>query len=579
MEVTVVNSSTEIKCSVKDDESLGVKEEAEVTVKQEFVECLVCLGRSGSYCDLNTTTTAGGTALSLYLSKFAHSALITAPSSKYVCKTCLNLVNVLEQAELEYHKVKEEFHTVVNKNPLFVNISQVTLEVVKNEDLDVFISNDCDNDSEDEPLAVTKKKRHRKVEKRKIKPATENKRKLRSKAIADGAWECAECEVSGECGGEAALTAHMLVAHLHLQKVKKEESPDRSQSPNENCLDVDDEMFKLEADTFDDDDDGDDSSNYVPEQISNGKQGKATKLLIRSKKKNFKNISGKKKKDPKVMHQCDQCHARYTSLVRLEQHKLKHDDSKPPYICEVCGAHYKHKRACDIHVALHKGISDWKCEECNKLFPSKGALQRHNNIHTGKLNYQCDLCGKSFIHTSSFKMHKLSHSGLKPHSCDVCGLALMTRSHLKRHKRVHSGEKRHECAVCGKRFSERYNLVAHARAHAGAPDAAAPPRRRLFRCAFCPERFERRYMLERHAGAAHGRALERPPPTPRNTMSKLLKAQAQRRERDEPAPTSAPAPADRKLERSPESAAGAVSAITWAGAYAAEFGLRPDYSH
>ncbi|KOB66998.1 putative zinc finger protein Kr18 [Operophtera brumata] len=89
-------------------------------------------------------------------------------------------------------------------------------------------------------------------------------------------------------------------------------------------------------------------------------------------------------------------------------------------------------------------------------------------------------------------MHKLSHSGVKPHSCDVCGLALMTRSHLKRHKRIHSGEKRHECAVCGKRFSERY-------------------------------------MLERHMSVLHGRALERPPPTPRNTMSKLLKAQAQAR--------------------------------------------------
>lgn len=39
----------------------------------------------------------------------------------------------------------------------------------------------------------------------------------------------------------------------------------------------------------------------------------------------------------------------------MEQHKQKHDGSKPPYICEVCGAHYKHKRACDIHIALHQG--------------------------------------------------------------------------------------------------------------------------------------------------------------------------------------------------------------------------------
>lgn len=76
------------------------------------------------------------------------------------------------------------------------------------------------------------------------------------------------------------------------------------------CLD---EMLKLEADTFDDDDD---SSTYVPDEISNGKQGKRhrSKPLGRPRKKGFKELADKKKKDPKVMHQCDQCNARYTSL-------------------------------------------------------------------------------------------------------------------------------------------------------------------------------------------------------------------------------------------------------------------------
>lgn len=81
--------------------------------------------------------------------------------------------------------------------------------------------------------------------------------------------------------------------------------------------------------------------------------------------------------------------------------------------------------------------------------------------------------------------------------------------------------------------------------------AATPPpaerRRPMFRCQFCPERFERRYMLERHTSAAHGRTLERPPPTPRNTMSKLLKQRAQRPPAaaagDKPGPEPAPAPA------------------------------------
>lgn len=45
-------------------------------------------------------------------------------------------------------------------------------------------------------------------------------------------WDCTECEVSGKTGGTEALTTHMLLAHtlpgsIQIDKVKKEESPDR----------------------------------------------------------------------------------------------------------------------------------------------------------------------------------------------------------------------------------------------------------------------------------------------------------------------------------------------------------------
>lgn len=45
-------------------------------------------------------------------------------------------------------------------------------------------------------------------------------------------WACTECEVSGQTGGTEALTTHMLLAHtlpgsIQIDKVKKEESPDR----------------------------------------------------------------------------------------------------------------------------------------------------------------------------------------------------------------------------------------------------------------------------------------------------------------------------------------------------------------
>ncbi|CAG9782646.1 unnamed protein product [Diatraea saccharalis] len=564
----------------------GIKKELDVLVKPEPHECVICVVRSNDTYDIYATnTTATGISLHSFLLKFTNSNLAEAQHSKYICKNCHDLVNLLEQAEIEYLKLKETFESILSKNPLFESplVHPIRLESVKNEiqlgnnnQLHTYI--EFGIDSEDEPLSVAKKKRHRKPKKKAL--AT-GRRKVKPKVPDDDSWDCNECGLVDQPGGKRAASAHKTEIHSISQDeasdaivdVKKEDTSDGSQTFNNGF----DSLPKMEFDDFPEDDDDDNSSNYIPEEET--PKPKKNRVGRPLKSKNSP-VQKKTKKRERVIHKCDQCDAKYSSLARLEQHKLKHDGSKPPYICEVCGAHYKHKRACDIHIALHKGISDWKCEECNKLFPSKGALARHNNIHTGKLNYQCDLCGKSFIHTSSFKMHKLSHSGLKPHACDVCGLALMTRSHLKRHKRVHSGEKRHECGVCGKRFSERYNLAAHSKSHESAAAAAAPPppRRHLFRCPFCPDRFERRYMLERHTSVVHGRALERPPPTPRNTMSKLLKAQAARR----PPPDES----DNKDDRSSDSRSTPVTtpqkllgaATSWSSAYT-EFNLRADFPH
>ncbi|XP_014365258.1 zinc finger protein 729 [Papilio machaon] len=543
-ELSALNSGSSVNDEENSKRNDFIKQEVEVPVKREPVDCLVCADRSADGFEIHSTkTVVSNVTLYEFLCNLSQATLTSCENySKYVCKTCYDLVNELERAEKEYKKLKDTFEAIINKNPLFdCRTSSSNLCTVKNEVFESVYDDLCktDNDSEDEPLALTKHKRQRKVDKRKKKSSAEVKRRKRHKVNKDS-WECNICGLVSPSGGTDAFQAHMLTSHgtedAEIKDVKKEDILDDFQNSNDTL----ESILKIKKNEFLDDDD-DDSGNYEPETLSNGKHR-------RNKLQSSTGPKRRKKREEKVLHPCDRCDAKYTSLLRLEQHKLKHEDSKPPYICEVCGAHYKHKRACDIHVALHKGISDWKCEECNKLFPSKGALQRHNNIHTGKLNYQCDLCGKSFIHTSSFKMHKLSHSGVKSHACDVCGLALMTRSHLKRHKRIHSGEKRHECSVCGKRFSERYNLVAHSKSHdsaAGCPPPAAP-RTRIFRCNFCHERFDRKYMLERHCTMAHGRALERPPPTPRNTMSKLLKAQAAARRSHEP---------DSKEEQSPESRA------------------------
>lgn len=158
-------------------------------VKPEPLECLVCVVRSDDTYDIVVArTSASGTPVHRFLAKFASHDLRDALSApKYICKGCFDLINVLEQAEIDYHKLKETFESIISKNPLFGSndVQPLRLDTVKNEVVHGNNStfNDYDMDSEDEPLALAKKKR-RKPEKKRKKPTTV-KRKPKVKQTKD----------------------------------------------------------------------------------------------------------------------------------------------------------------------------------------------------------------------------------------------------------------------------------------------------------------------------------------------------------------------------------------------------------
>ncbi|XP_013184055.2 uncharacterized protein LOC106129904 [Amyelois transitella] len=93
----------------------------EIPVKAEpkELECVVCIETSLENFEIySTEITASGISVHAFLNKFTHSE-ITFSSDKYICKTCLNLINELEQLEMEYNKLKYAFQTLIRKNPLF----------------------------------------------------------------------------------------------------------------------------------------------------------------------------------------------------------------------------------------------------------------------------------------------------------------------------------------------------------------------------------------------------------------------------------------------------------------------------
>lgn len=155
----------------------NIKEEDDVQVKPEPHECAVCTNPSRDTVDIYAVNTSCGTRLSNFLSKYTQNNF-AANSSKQVCKNCFDLIDVLEQAELEYLKLKESFEAILSKNPLFDGTTAAQDETpVKCEASEAYDVPPQRGDSDDEPLVVTKNKRHRKFITRKKKVQSNAKRK------------------------------------------------------------------------------------------------------------------------------------------------------------------------------------------------------------------------------------------------------------------------------------------------------------------------------------------------------------------------------------------------------------------
>lgn len=180
-EASALNSV--LRVNTNDLVAKNIKEEVEVQVKPEPHECAVCTNRSNDTVDIYAVNTSCGTLLSNFLSKYTQNDW-AASSSKQVCKSCFELIDVLEQAELEYLKLKENFEAILSKNPLFDPASATATAGAAPVKCEASDADDVPlqrGDSDDEPLVVTKNKRHRKFITRKKKVQSNAKRKTQIK--------------------------------------------------------------------------------------------------------------------------------------------------------------------------------------------------------------------------------------------------------------------------------------------------------------------------------------------------------------------------------------------------------------
>ena len=175
--------------------------------------------------------------------------------------------------------------------------------------------------------------------------------------------------------------------------------------------------------------------------------------------------------------QCDLCDSRYTSEMRLKQHKrLAHRDRVHDKICHICSKACGPNWILKQHIQMVHGSKDQKCQHCDKCFGNKSDLTRHMLQHDKK--FKCNICDIKFARKDVLDLHmKRKHCEVKPFKCEKCGDEYAIRFDLEQHtKESHDKTRPFECEKCLKTFNVKKGLDLHiAKDHLSKKDCVICP--------------------------------------------------------------------------------------------------------
>ncbi|VDH96523.1 Hypothetical predicted protein [Mytilus galloprovincialis] len=193
-------------------------------------------------------------------------------------------------------------------------------------------------------------------------------------------------------------------------------------------------------------------------------------------------------------HGCDQCFEIFTSMVKLNIHRMKHfddptdsdelsgesselvDSTPEQYVCNICNKMFKNKRWLEDHKKIHE-ITMFPCSFCDRFFESISDLKQHEiddhltHRNLSKLSegnhsiqtYKCDICNKEFIRKPLLDAHVLQHTRQKPFGCNFCSSSFQFANELQMHLRTHKHPRPFFCKLCHARFGQHNQLKTHIR--------------------------------------------------------------------------------------------------------------------
>jgi KRAB domain-containing zinc finger protein len=197
---------------------------------------------------------------------------------------------------------------------------------------------------------------------------------------------------------------------------------------------------------------------------------------------------------------CKLCNEELTDRLHLKQHL--EDQHSGPQHCLFCNMEFTSKRAFKEHELTHPERAIHQCDICHKRFLTQLRLRTHlENIHnspkdgeTEEKVYKCHICSKILTTYHNLKRHVKNHEKSSGSvKCTLCFKELTDKLHLRQHVEEMHPET-HQCPFCQKVFSNKKVCKAHELTH---------PERYVYKCDMCEKMFLNEMRLEKHKTVFH----------------------------------------------------------------------------
>lgn len=171
---------------------------------------------------------------------------------------------------------------------------------------------------------------------------------------------------------------------------------------------------------------------------------------------------------------CRVCTDRFPTQKEFDDHfenqHAKHANVQP-FICEICGKGYRHKRGLQKHNnTVHLG-KNFTCSVCDKTYKTKERLDEHmSNVHFERNQHKCHLCpNRTYTYRKALAEHfRQEHlECVEEHreklSCQFCNKCFKENDEHDVHiAAIHSDNNNpFQCEFCGQFFGVKSNLTNH----------------------------------------------------------------------------------------------------------------------